>query len=247
MIVSERLWCEGLNREIPVHVRLPKDYDATNERYPVMYMFDGHNLFNDAMATYGRSWRLDQFLGAYDKNFIIVGLECDHRGNNRLSEYCPYDVAKSPLGPIKANGPVLMDWIIDELKPKIDRELRTWPQREATGIAGSSMGGLMAWYALLHHNDVFSKAAALSPSLPLCAKDALKEMAEANPDADTRLYISMGGREGKGMGNRRMLREFSTPLARKGMQVKVNFVPQGQHNEASWEKESPVWFDYLWK
>lgn len=52
-------------------------------------MLDGHNLFVDQEATYGKSWNLDAFLAGYDKPFIIVGLECDHRGNNRLNEYAP--------------------------------------------------------------------------------------------------------------------------------------------------------------
>lgn len=247
MILYDEAWCPGLERTVKLHIRLPEGYEKEEARYPVMYMFDGHNLFEDARATYGRSWRLDEFLSGYDKPFIIVGLECDHRENNRLHEYCPYEVEKTPLGPLHGKGQILMDWIVHDLKPLVDAHFRTWPQREATGIAGSSMGGLMAWYALIRYNDTFSKAAALSPSLAVCAGQAHRELRQASVDPDTRLYISAGGREGRGAGNRRLLREFSAPLVKKGAMARMNFVPQGAHNEASWEKESPVWFDYLWK
>lgn len=247
MILQDEAWCPGLGRNVKLHIRLPEDYETSQERYPVMYMFDGHNLFDDRKATYGRSWRLDQFLNTYDKPFIIVGLECDHEGNNRLHEYCPYEVPKTPLGPLHGKGQILLDWMVHDLKPLVDAHFRTWPQRQATGIAGSSMGGLMAWYGLVRYNDTFSKAAALSPSLILCKRDALNEAAHAHIDPDTRLYISAGGREGRGAANKGMLRQFCAPLLKKGAMVKSNFIAKGQHNEASWEKESPVWFDYLWK
>ena len=64
-----------------MHVYLPKHYYETDERYPVMYMYDGHNLYNDQDATYGTSWGLSDFLDHYDKPFIIVGMECNHEGH----------------------------------------------------------------------------------------------------------------------------------------------------------------------
>lgn len=75
-VQHHELWCESLQRSIPIHLRLPAGYRDSQERYPVIYMFDGHNLFLDSEATYGKSWNLDAFLGQYDKPFIIVGLEC---------------------------------------------------------------------------------------------------------------------------------------------------------------------------
>ena len=78
-----------------IHVYLPDDYYNHQESYPVMYMFDGHNLFNDQDATYGKSWGLKDFMDSYDKKMIIVGIECNHEGNQRLSEYCPYDLENS--------------------------------------------------------------------------------------------------------------------------------------------------------
>ena len=78
-------WPKGENRML--HIYLPENYDTSGERYPVMYMFDGHNLFFDEDATYGTSWGLYDFMKGYDKQVIIVGMECSHRGNERLEEY----------------------------------------------------------------------------------------------------------------------------------------------------------------
>lgn len=249
MIQKHELYCEGLNRTIPIHLRLPEGYDATDERYPVVYMFDGQNLFLDQEATYGKSWGLDAFLAQYDKPFILVGLECDHEGNNRLDEYSPFDIPRTPMGALHGKGEILFDWMIKELKPVIDTNYRTWPQREATALAGSSMGGLMAYYGVLRHNDVFSKAAALSPSLFLCQGKLHQEISRNPVDLDTRVYLSMGSQELRG--NRRriwqLLREFSKPLERQGARTMTNFVKGGKHEEASWEQENQVWFDFLWK
>ena len=69
----------GANRRL--HICLPDNYYETQERYPVMYFFDGHNLFSDAEATYGKSWGLSAFLSRWNRPMIIVGMECSHEGN----------------------------------------------------------------------------------------------------------------------------------------------------------------------
>ena len=71
-------------------------------------------------------------------------MECNHEGTKRLDEYCPYTLPKTYLGHIHGSGKELMNWVIDELKPMIDHKYRTYPFRECSAIAGSSMGGLMA-------------------------------------------------------------------------------------------------------
>ena len=85
----------GQNRML--HIYLPDSYDSTEERYPVMYFFDGHNLFFNEDATYGKSWGIREFLEYWNKNMIIVGIECGHGAGERLGEYCPYTVNKSFL------------------------------------------------------------------------------------------------------------------------------------------------------
>lgn len=128
-----------------LHIYLPNDYYQSDERYPVVYMFDGHNLFLNSDATYGKSWGLAEFLDHYDKKLIIVGIECNHEGNERLSEYCPYSLNSRYFGRVQGKGIQTLDWLVYELKPMIDQKYRTYPFRECTALAGSSMGGLMAF------------------------------------------------------------------------------------------------------
>ena len=79
-----------LNRRVEVY--LPPNYYESNERYPVIYMYDGHNLFFNQDATYGKSWGLQEFMDFYKKKMIIIGVDCNHQGNERYYEYFPYQM-----------------------------------------------------------------------------------------------------------------------------------------------------------
>lgn len=246
MVVKIPFRIDPLERETMLHVYLPDDYEEKDERYPVMYMYDGHNLFDDQDATYGKSWGLAKFLSTYNKPFIIVGIECDHVGRNRLDEYCPYTVCSTFLGDIHGKGEIFMDWVVNELKPFIDQNFRTFPQRGATGIAGSSMGGLMAYYSIIRYNKVFSKAACLSPSLMVCTTQLMNEAKEDWIHPDTRVYMSMGTKE---FGSRNIqlfpyLDQFAQAI--RPALSKIEIVEGGEHNEACWETLNKEYFDYLW-
>ena len=173
----------GKNR--PLHIWLPEGYESSGERYPVMYFFDGHNLFSDADATFGKSWGLADFLQRWEKPIIIVGIECGHEGDERLYEYCPYHFTGKFWGDIQGTGAATMDFMAYELKPMIDREYRTYPFREATAIGGSSMGGLMSLYAAVKYNGVYSKAACVSSSISPCMP-ALRAPGSISPGARRR-------------------------------------------------------------
>ena len=127
---------KGKNR--PLHIWLPDDYETSGKSYPVMYFFDGHNLFFNEDATYGKSWGLKEFLDGWGRDLIMVGIECGHEGDERLSEYLPYKVWMHKFfRKFKPMGGVTMDWIVHEIKPMIDREYRTLPDRANTGIAAA--------------------------------------------------------------------------------------------------------------
>ena len=126
------------------YVYLPDGYDYDEDRrYPVMYMFDGHNLFYDGHATYGKSWGLAEYLDSTRTPLIVAAVECNHDGNGRLSEYSPVDFVMKNGDKIKGRGKKYMDWLVGAFKPYIDKNLRTLPDRSNTAIGGSSMGGLM--------------------------------------------------------------------------------------------------------
>ena len=150
-----------------VYVYLPTSYEKDNEkRYPVLYMFDGHNVFFDSDATYGKSWGMGEYMDYTDTEMIIAAVECNTApDNSRLSEYSPFSFSDSRFGKVTGRGKKTMEWFVKEFKPEIDSRYRTLTGREDTFIAGSSMGGLMSLYAVLKYNKYFSAAAALSPSI----------------------------------------------------------------------------------
>ena len=242
----------GKNR--PLHIWLPEGYETSDERYPVMYFFDGHNLFSDADATYGKSWGLAEFLRTWAKPIIVVGIECGHEGDERLREYCPYHFQGKFWGDLWGTGAATMDFMAYELKPMIDREYRTYSFREATAIGGSSMGGLMSLYAAIKYNGVYSKAACVSSSISPCMPSLQEDILAAPIDPDSRFYLSWGTKEA---GGRRQAGDYDTPtaqnnleiaglLGKKGAVTRVVCQRGGGHSEASWEKLVPGFMDFLW-
>ena len=231
-----------------LYVCLPHDYAQGERRYPVLYMFDGHNVFYDSHATYGKSWGMKQYLEKSKAQLIVVAVECNPEGFRRLSEYSPWSFhAPRPVGSIEAQGKTTMDWFTNVLKPEIDAKYRTLPDRAHTMIAGSSMGGLMAIYAAVAYNDVFSRAAALSPSLWVSPK-GMAELIRSHPLASpTRIYLDMGTGEAKKGDVRPLVGMFETAkqLSRAGAEVAADVIPDALHNEAAWEKRIPVFMKYL--
>ena len=242
----------GKNR--PLHIWLPEGYFDTEDRYPVMYFFDGHNLFFNEDATYGKSWGLKEFLTGWGKDIIIVGIECGHEGYERLSEYLPYP-ATGGFGAFEPWGEKTMDWIVDVLKPVIDREYRTIPFRECTAIGGSSMGGIMSLYAAVHYNRWFSKAACVSSAMGFCMEPLLADLEASTVSPDTRVYLSWGTKEAKKQHTDRGDRSSQTyhnnktvadQLKKRKAAVKMDCQIGGGHCEADWEKLVPVFMDFLW-
>ena len=204
-----------------VTVWLPPGYDASDARYPVLYMHDGQNLFDASKAPYGE-WCVDEHLGRLIANGqirapIVVGV---WNTPLRLREYVPTDLIAALPDDMRADvqtiygGPPLSDgylaFLADELKPLIDRTYRTLTGREATMISGSSMGGLMSLYAVMKRPEIFGAAACLSTHWPLrieaiadpAALETWRERLVAAwtgvvsaglpPPADHRLYFDRG-------------------------------------------------------
>ena len=246
---------KGKNR--PLHIYLPDNYYDSTDRYPVTYFFDGHNLFSDADATFGKCWGLADFLATWPKDMIIVGIECGHEGDERLFEYSPYRTKTGFLSRYPALGDETVRWIISEIKPMIDKEYRTYTNRACTGIAGSSMGGLMSLYAVTKYNNVFSKAGCVSSSIMFCLSHVLKDMDSASIDPDTRVYLSWGTKEARGVINPnqpdtssftyKCNKAAASRIQRAGASVMTYCQIGGGHCEADWEKQLPLMMGYLWR
>lgn len=229
------------------YIYLPESYKTDpDRRYPVMYMFDGHNVFFDEDATYGKSWGMNKFMTESKKQLIIVAVECSHEGNQRLVEYSPLNYENAELGKIRGKGSVYMNWLINTLKPYVDEKYRTLPDRCNTIIAGSSMGGLMALYGATTYNHIFQRAACLSPSLWVSSGRVLEMVARAHIRRDTCIYMDYGEKEMfNHAANAEALISTAHLLMTKRVNLAMRIVPGGTHSEASWEKQIPIFMDCL--
>ncbi len=229
-----------------VYVYLPDGWKTSGRRYPVLYMFDGHNVFFDTHATYGKSWGMGEYLDENKKQMIIVAVECNHEGNQRLSEYAPVDFVFPEIGPIKGCGKTYMDWLVKTLKPYIDAQYPTLKDREHTSIAGSSMGGLMSLYAVCEYNHIFQKAACISPSFWISKDKVLDIVANSDIAADSSVYIDYGSLELPDHSNSsEALFSVARLLLTRRARVALKIVPGGAHNESSWQKQIPHFMEYL--
>lgn len=235
------------DKERRVYLYLPASYQQEpDKRYPVMYMFDGHNVFFDSDATYGKSWGMYDYLKKNKNELIVVAVECNHEGNRRLVEYSPISYENSSMGKIKGKGSVYMNWLINTLKPSIDKTYRTLPDRKNTIIAGSSMGGLMALYGATTYNHIFQRAACLSPSLWVAPGKVLEMVARAHIRRDTCIYMDYGSEEiFNHVANAEALISTSHLLLTKRVNLALRIVPGGNHSEASWERQIPIFMDCL--
>lgn len=251
MLIRDKITIPPLtgSRKRGLYIWLPDDYEEHMERrYPVLYMFDGHNVFYDEDASFGKSWGMGNYLEQSDAQLIVVGVECNHKGKWRLHEYSPFPAKVEGEGFFKGLGHVYLDWLRDELKPEIDRSFRTLPEREYTYIAGSSMGGLMTLYALTAYNDIFSRGAALSPSIWLTPKRLKDLIRETDFDPNTWLYMTYGTEE---LGNHldgKMARIFSqvySEMLNRGVMGSARIIPGANHSEACWEQDVPIFMSCL--
>lgn len=210
-------------------------------------MFDGHNVFFDSDATYGKCWGMKEYMDQTSTQLIVAAVECNHSPDNgRLREYSPFTFKDSNFGKITGLGKLTMEWLINDFKKDIDSRFRTIPDREHTYIAGSSMGGLMSLYALMEYNNVFSKAAALSPSLWTAPKKIISLIKNSMIQPDTVLYMDYGSNELNHHDNMLLIYEkIARNLLHCGVLLNSRIVPGGDHCEASWEQQIPFFMHTL--
>lgn len=230
------------------YIYLPESYaHDPNRYYPVLYMFDGHNVFFDSDATYGKCWGMKEYMDYTNTQMIIAAVECDHSPDNgRLKEYSPFCFSDPKFGKIQGKGRLTMEWLVHTFKKEIDSRFRTLSDRAHTFIAGSSMGGLMSLYAVLEYNRYFSRAAALSPSIWTNPDKIDYMVRHAALRPDTVLYMDYGSGEMKGRASvGRCFGKLAALLIEKGVMVDSRIVPGGSHCEASWEKQIPFFMNTL--
>ncbi|MEY4056017.1 MAG: hypothetical protein RL519_1352 [Pseudomonadota bacterium] len=171
---------------------LPPGYDRGNRRYPVLYMHDGHNLFDPAKSNFNKVWAADKAMltamkGGKVAPHIIVGIWAP--GKDRYRQYLPQSLYQASSGAPRAamdamtGGPVVseayLNWLAGPLKQWVDTSFRTRAGRDDTAIMGSSMGGLMSCYAFLERPQTYGRAGCVSSHWPAADPRAV---GEANPE-----------------------------------------------------------------
>lgn len=242
-IIDEDYQIPQLNKRRRIAALLPHDYYETSKYYPVLYLHDGQNLF-DEYAPFG-NWGVDKVLSQLSKkgkDVIIIAI--DHGGKDRISEYMPYDNPKYT----DSKGDLYVKWMMEDLKPYVEEHFRVRPEREFTGIGGSSMGGLISLYSGFHYNEAFGKLLIFSPSLWISDQVFYQAM-NFIPKGKTKFYFYGGGDESKSLipGINRMINVLNAKkYADHFFEIKYSFNNDGKHQEYYWGKEFPKALSWLY-
>ncbi len=228
----------GSKRKVIVY--LPPGYnEAVDVRCPVLYMHDAQNLFDPAESFGGVAWSVDKtadqlIVSGEISPLIIVGVY--NVGDARIDEYTP---VRAERGRMRGRGGKADDYgkmIIEELKPFIDREYRTRPEREFTGLGGSSLGGLVSLYLALRRPEIFSRVAALSPSVWWANNQIIREVARIGERLPLRIWLDIGKREGPQI--KHQVRALKEILLANGWRSGEDFayfeIPEARHEESAW-------------
>ncbi len=234
-IFSEDFKIPQLNRKRKVSVYLPPNYQTSKELYPVLYIQDGQNIFDDK-TSYSGEWEVDETLNNIYNNtgFGLIVVAIDHGEEKRLNEYAPWNHKKYGKG----EGKAYVDFLVNTLKPKIDDTFRTKEDSQNTAIIGSSLGGLIAHYAVFKYPNVFGKAGVFSPSFWYTNNSFSFTKSQLQKIPNIKIYYLVGHKEGVEMVNN--VKRMSLLLKYNGFPEKniyKKMVPSGMHNETFWKSE----------
>jgi len=269
-IITEKIYIPQLDRKRKIRIYLPLDYNETNKKYPVLYMHDGQNLFDTQTSAFGDDWGIDKTLNEFEKEkdfigLIVVGIDNNDSleyGVGRLNEYSPWK--NSEIGKntnwrgknqiLGGEGEKYSKFIVETLKPKIDKEYRTLSDRENTMISGSSMGGLISLYIGLKYQNIFSKIAGLSNAFWFAEKEILEFIEKTGKINNMKIYLDVGTKETSEASNPDFPKIYMDSNKNVVKKVKEKFndvkfiIDEGaEHNEIYWAKRFPEVLKYFLK
>jgi predicted alpha/beta superfamily hydrolase len=243
-----------LNNKRDIIVYLPPSYDQSEKAYPVLYMQDGQNLF-DAATSFAGEWQVDETMEALSQEgleAIVVGIP--NAGQKRLDEYSPFVQLKLGGG----QGDQYLSFLTETIKPIIDAEFRTCPDREHTAVLGSSLGGFISLYAFFRYPQIFGLVGVLSPAFWF-ARGAMYTYIESAPFSQGKIYLDVGTREHGGDKNKVMkshsrryyasVRRMQRLLANKGYRPRRDLLYVEEkwagHEEQAWARRLPAGIRFL--
>ncbi|KIA88909.1 alpha/beta hydrolase [Kaistella jeonii] len=243
-IISEKFFIPQLNRTRKIWALLPYNYHKTKKDYPVLYLHDAQNLFNEGSA-FG-NWEIDQkmsILAEYGRGDVII-IAIENGSEDRIKEY----VLDNNSITENAEGKKYIRFLADTLKPYVDSVYRTKPEREFTGIGGSSLGALISIYSGFLYPEVYSKLMIFSPSLWINPENNFPQMNFKNP-YDIKVYLYGGELEGSQMTERIQLFEKTMEGWEDShslqFEFKISINHEGKHQEFFWSQEFPRAVEWL--
>ena len=240
--------------ERTVRIWLPENYDADRKKpYPVIYAWDGQNLFDKQTAGYGMEWQLDETLTELGEEYVVVGFDSPQDALPRYIEYSGLDWTHPTVGEVKARGSETVDFVVDQLIPQLEKRYNLSSNPADRTLMGSSMGGYITLFAMSYRPGVFSTGLALShASSDHYGGKQLREYFQKNGFAsDARLYLDMGGQETVGpwgpeewlAGHHAMV----AALQEAGINIRHQVIDDGVHDETAWAKRFPGIFQTVVK
>ncbi|WP_050614600.1 alpha/beta hydrolase [Bacillus testis] len=235
-----------------IRVYLPKNYNEGRKKYPVLYMHDGQNIFNDDDAIGGTSLELENYLDKNGLEVIVVGI--DQNTKDRINEYCPWingEYSKKILGHVSTSGGKgieYVDFIVNELKPFIDNKYRTL--KDNTAMAGISLGRLITTYAMCRYPQVFKNIAVLSSAFYRNQEEIEKLIKDSDLSLIKRIYLDCGDKES---GNEEIInKEFLASnktiydiLKKKVTSTEFAIIIDAEHNYSFFRERVPKIFSFL--
>lgn len=226
---------------------LPPSYETGERQYPVVYMHDGQNLFDEA-TSYSGEWRVDETmerLATDGYEAIVIGVP--NAGDDRRLEYTPWPHSEYGGG----GADDYLEWLLASLKPAVDATLRTKPERETTGLAGSSLGGLVSLYGYFEYPERVGCVGVLSPAF-WWNDEAWFDYLEAQPSRSGRIYMDVGDSESLEDDdlNAAYLEDAKATAAllesnRHEPSLRFRVDEGGRHRETAWARRFPAAVQFL--
>ena len=245
-IMSNNFAIPQLNRTRKIWIYLPPDYETSTKTYPVIYMQDGQNLF-DNLTAFAGEWQVDETLNSLfsqgDYGAIVIGI--DNGGGSRIDEYAPWVNTQYGGG----EGDKYMQFMAETLKPYVDANYRTKPQKEYNALIGSSLGALISTYGGVKYSGTFSKIGSFSPAYWIVNTELNNYITNSTANlAGMRMYFVAGSNESSTMSSD--IATVKNSLENKGLAVANTLVKldsYGQHNENYWKGEFSAAYKWLFQ
>jgi len=247
--VSDPVEATHLDIERELLAYLPPSYESSDRQYPVVYMHDGQNLFDEA-TSYDGEWQVDETMEALASEgleAIVIGIP--NAGDERPIEYAPFydpadipDDADLPREDVEPLGDAYADWLCETVCPAVESAFRTSGER---GVIGSSMGGLISLYSFFRDPDKFAFVGAMSPAVSGPWHE-MQEYIETTGHVDGRIYVDVGGAEfaddpDQSAQFEEGVKQLVGTLEAIGYTDELQYVydPEAVHHESEWARRFP--------